>query len=109
MDLLQALNSKEDEIKRLKQAGRVSHIQLNHLQQELDKTQTKRVHTPPPQKQQQQKEFATKDGYLTFTTEINGRPSTYSIKIPNQQKKAAQKIVNHQQKKLNPNAPAWHQ
>jgi DNA repair exonuclease SbcCD ATPase subunit len=126
VDLLQALNSKEDEIKQLKKASRVGHIQLNHLQQELDKTQTtKRVHTPPPpppppqkqqqkqqqqkQQQQQQKEFATKDGYLTFTTEINGRLSTYSIKIPNQQKKAPQNTVNHQQKRLNPNAPAWHQ
>ncbi|KAI8085891.1 uncharacterized protein B0P05DRAFT_595342 [Gilbertella persicaria] len=45
--------------------------------------------------------YITEDGYLTFTTEINGKPSRYSIKIPQGYQQETPK------KKLNPNASTW--
>lgn len=44
--------------------------------------------------------FIAQDGYLTFTAEINGQLSKYSVKIPKEQAKRAS---------LNPNAPPWRQ
>lgn len=60
--------------------------------------------TAPPRKhndqQQRQSYFMNEEGHLTFTTEINGRLSQYTVKLPT-------KDHHHNTSRLNPNAPAW--
>jgi myosin heavy subunit len=69
---------------------------------------------PPPQQQRQQvntKEtcYETEDGYLTFTTEINGQLSKYAIKIPSgyQQNSPVVEQKKPAKTKFNPNAQPW--
>lgn len=53
------------------------------------------------QQQQRQSYFMNEEGHLTFTTEINGRLSQYTVKLPT-------KDHHHTTtSRLNPNAPAW--
>ncbi|GAA5805878.1 hypothetical protein HPULCUR_011404 [Helicostylum pulchrum] len=58
-------------------------------------------------------DYKTEDGFLTFTTEINGQLSTYSIKLPNgyeQPNKRNTTLMREpmsKHNKLNPNAPTW--
>ncbi|KAI8361784.1 hypothetical protein EDC96DRAFT_512515 [Choanephora cucurbitarum] len=122
-DLTALLNKKDEEIRHLKQAENVNRIQIDYLQLELDKYQKKsstdvkqkarrsqpprtRPITPvnqtvPTKPSSPDSGYITEDGYLTFTTEINGKPSRYSIKIP---QKPKEHVKNS---KLNPNASAW--
>ncbi|KAG0173637.1 hypothetical protein DFQ28_009189 [Apophysomyces sp. BC1034] len=84
-DLMQVTEGCEAELARLqeenttlRQIERVNMIQIEHLQRALDKKSTRRRRT-------KQEEFVTDDGHLTFTTEIDGRLSQYTIKLPNTQ------------------------
>ncbi|KAG2236157.1 hypothetical protein INT48_003776 [Thamnidium elegans] len=57
-------------------------------------------------------DYKTEDGFLTFTTEINGQLSTYSIKLPNgyEQPNKRNTLMREpmpKSNKLNPNAPTW--
>jgi hypothetical protein len=74
---------------------------------------------PPPSPPSQTQEaaatsdYVTEDGFLTFTTEINGQLSKYSIKLPNgytKQKQPNETTANPpatKKNKLNPNAVTW--
>lgn len=77
-DLNQSLMEKDETIRHLKQAEEVNKIQLNYLQMELNKCHEKKKKKAPVNNGG----YTTEDGYLTFTTEINGQPSKYTIKIP---------------------------
>ncbi|KAI9254261.1 hypothetical protein BY458DRAFT_521255 [Sporodiniella umbellata] len=52
----------------------------------------------PTSSQPRAQSFIAQDGYLTFTAEINGQLSKYSVKIPKEQSNRAS---------LDPNAPIW--
>lgn len=57
-------------------------------------------------------DYKAEDGFLTFTTEINGQLSRYSIKLPNGYKQPSKRSTlmrepMKKQNKLNPNAPTW--
>lgn len=57
-------------------------------------------------------DYKTEDGFLTFTTEINGQLSTYSIKLPNgyeqpNKRNTLMREPMSKHNKLNPNAPTW--
>ncbi|KAK4516562.1 uncharacterized protein ATC70_011536 [Mucor velutinosus] len=78
-DLNQSLMERDETIRHLKQAEEVNQIQLNYLQMELNKCHEKKKKKAPVGNGG----YTTEDGYLTFTTEINGQPSKYTIKIPN--------------------------
>ncbi|KAL7319044.1 hypothetical protein PS15m_002216 [Mucor circinelloides] len=113
-DLGQLLIEKDEIIRHLKQAEEVDKIQLNYLQMELNKCHEKKKKKAPVDNGG----YTTEDGYLTFTTEINGQPSKYTIKIPsvnhsgnqNQQPRrntAAFKPTSSHKTHLNPYACEW--
>ncbi|KAG1052258.1 hypothetical protein G6F46_004051 [Rhizopus delemar] len=98
----------EQEMRQLKQVDSINRVQLDYLQSELKKAQKSIKHcacckyqiqasSRAPKRAQS---FIAKDGYLTFTAEINGQLSRYSVKIPQEQ------VPKHT---LNPNAPSWTQ
>lgn len=66
--------------------------------------------SPKPEKSTTQ-DYVTEDGFLTFTTEINGQLSKYSIKLPTgygkRQANATPKPSTIKKNKLNPNALSW--
>lgn len=87
---------KDKEIERLKQVESYSRMQIEYLQAELCKYQQRKQRPNTPtnkyhhrKSKQQVTEnhsepgYVTEDGYLIFTTQINGKPSKYSIKLPN--------------------------
>ncbi|KAI8887877.1 hypothetical protein K501DRAFT_330290 [Backusella circina FSU 941] len=80
-EMSQSISTKDQEIRHLKQLENVNRIQLDYLQRELDKYQYSRS-KPMTRSRPQKADYKTKDGYLTFTTEINGQLSQYSIKLP---------------------------
>lgn len=58
--------------------------------------------------QQRQSYFMNEQGHLTFTTEINGRLSQYTVKLPTKDDGHHSSKSNHGgTSRLNPNAPAW--
>lgn len=115
-DLNQSLKEKDEIIRHLKQAEEVDKIQLNYLQMELNKCHEKKKKKTPPV---DNGGYTTEDGYLTFTTEINGQPSRYTIKIPSvnhsaphqQQRRSPAAFkpttTSSQKTHLNPNACEW--
>jgi hypothetical protein len=133
-ELNQSITAKDEEIRHLKQAENVNRIQIDYLQLELDKYQ--RMNKPDESKlknrnmrntqkpsakipavhqrtkTQQPKEtgYVTEDGYLTFTTEINGQLSKYTIKIPSGYQQQDGPVLEQKKKaktKFNPNAQPW--
>jgi hypothetical protein len=80
------MSKKDEQIRHLKQAENMSRIQIDYLQSELNKVRTTKRQSYRKSRQvvaEKDPGYVTEDGYLTFTTEINGKPSKYSIKIPN--------------------------
>lgn len=113
-DLGQSVIEKDEIIRHLKQAENVNKIQLNYLQIELNKYHEKKRKKIPSDNGG----YTTEDGYLTFTTEINGQPSKYTIKIPNVNHGSNQHFhhrypavgkptSNSNKTRLNPNASEW--
>jgi hypothetical protein len=80
-EMSQSITTKDQEIRHLKQLENVNRIQLDYLQRELNSYQSYRS-KPRSRSRPQKADYKTKDGYLTFTTEINGQLSQYSIKLP---------------------------
>ncbi|CEP08399.1 hypothetical protein [Parasitella parasitica] len=107
-DLDQSAKEKDELIRHLKQAQDVDRIQLNYLQKELNNHQEKR-------KKNESSEtggYTTEGDFLTFTTEINGQPSKYTIKIPNVNRcgnKRCSKKQTYNNTSLNPYASEWRQ
>lgn len=113
-DLGQLVIEKDEIIRHLKQAEDVNKIQLNYLQIELNKYHEKKKKKIPSENGG----YTTEDGYLTFTTQINGQPSKYTIKIPNvnhgnnhhfhhRNPAAGKPSFNSNKTRLNPNASEW--
>ncbi|GAN02265.1 hypothetical protein MAM1_0019d01706 [Mucor ambiguus] len=94
-DLNQSLMEKDEMIRHLKQAEEVNKIQLNYLQIELNKCSEKKKKKTPVDNGG----YTTEDGYLTFTTEINGQASKYTIKIPNVNHNSAPNPPRQQQRR----------
>ncbi|KAI7899618.1 uncharacterized protein BX663DRAFT_520733 [Cokeromyces recurvatus] len=101
-NLNQSMTEKDEEIRQLKQAISVNRIQLEYLQLEINKYQkmmTNKVtiqadqNYPAKQKKNTldtatsnlstEPAYVVSNGFLSFTTEINGRPFKYIVKIPN--------------------------
>ncbi|EIE91384.1 hypothetical protein RO3G_16095 [Rhizopus delemar RA 99-880] len=109
------LTEKDQEIRQLKQVENIHRAQLDCLQSELKKAQQQqtkplkhcgccRYHKQAsPRASAREQSFIAQDGYLTFTAEINGRLSKYSVKIPKEQ------VHVSKRPSLNPNAPSWRQ
>ncbi|CAO3660364.1 unnamed protein product [Rhizopus stolonifer] len=87
---------REQEVRQLKQIESINRVQLDYLQTELKKS--KPSHCACCKYPKNTQSYVAKDGYLTFTAEMNGQLSRYSVKIPQEQIKRSH---------LNPNAPAW--
>ncbi|KAI7885354.1 hypothetical protein K492DRAFT_204024 [Lichtheimia hyalospora FSU 10163] len=67
-----------------------------------------RTHRKNNDQQQRQSYFMNEEGHLTFTTEINGRLSQYTVKLPTKDDGHHRSNSNHSgTSRLNPNAPAW--
>lgn len=74
-------------------------------------TTTPRKHNDQQQQQQRQSYFMNEEGHLTFTTEINGRLSQYTVKLPTKDHHHHHHHHHYNNgggtSRLNPNAPAW--
>ncbi|KAI9264828.1 hypothetical protein BY458DRAFT_513698 [Sporodiniella umbellata] len=98
---------KEQEIRQLKQIDSINRVQLDYLQTELKKTKPSHRHASNNNSHlhkyqrvtKRAQNYVAKDGYLTFTAEMNGQLSKYSVRIPQDQARYTSY--------LNPNAPAW--
>lgn len=109
IDHARLISEKDQEIRQLKQLDSMNRVQLEYMQLELKKKVQPSKHCAcnkyqiqTPSRVSKSQSVIAKDGYLTFTAEINGQLSKYSVKIPPKQAQIPIKKTA-----LNPNAPPW--
>ncbi|KAG1176189.1 hypothetical protein G6F70_003551 [Rhizopus microsporus] len=109
IDHARLISEKDQEIRQLKQLDSMNRVQLEYMQLELKKKVQPSKHCAcnkyqiqAPSRVSKSQSVIAKDGYLTFTAEINGQLSKYSVKIPPKQAQIPIKKTA-----LNPNAPPW--
>lgn len=93
--------------------SKLQNRNMRKSQLPLVKKSTSHQRSPPTKTQPistKETGYVTEDGYLTFTTEINGQPSKYTIKIPSGYQNSAvldQKKMSKTKTKFNPDAQPW--